>query len=118
MSGHANFSAIEGVRPTLPAIQQPGEDIGVSLNKSVGGVNGPGASDAGGVKEEAPIKETSDAAEKTGALIRQLDVLLARAAESATKGIDQNTIRLSIGTEHIDDILADLEKGFAAAKQG
>lgn len=29
-------------------------------------------------------------------------------------GIYQNTIRLSIGTEHIDDILADLEKGFAA----
>lgn len=28
-------------------------------------------------------------------------------------GIYQNTIRLSIGTEHIDDILADLEKGFA-----
>ena len=29
--------------------------------------------------------------------------------------IHPNTIRLSIGTEHIDDILADLEKGFAAA---
>ena len=29
-------------------------------------------------------------------------------------GIHQNTIRLSIGTEHIDDIIADLEKGFAA----
>jgi O-acetylhomoserine (thiol)-lyase len=29
-------------------------------------------------------------------------------------GIHENTIRLSIGTEHIDDILADLEKGFAA----
>ncbi len=29
-------------------------------------------------------------------------------------GIRPNTIRLSIGTEHIDDILADLEKGFAA----
>ena len=28
-------------------------------------------------------------------------------------GIYQNTIRLSIGTEHIDDIIADLEKGFA-----
>jgi OAH/OAS sulfhydrylase len=28
--------------------------------------------------------------------------------------IHQSTIRLSIGTEHIDDILADLEKGFAA----
>ena len=30
-------------------------------------------------------------------------------------GIYQNTIRLSIGTEHIDDILWDLEQGFAAA---
>ncbi|MBQ9562502.1 MAG: O-acetylhomoserine aminocarboxypropyltransferase/cysteine synthase [Lachnospiraceae bacterium] len=29
-------------------------------------------------------------------------------------GIHPNTIRLSIGTEHIDDILADLERGFAA----
>ncbi|MBO7429869.1 MAG: O-acetylhomoserine aminocarboxypropyltransferase/cysteine synthase [Spirochaetia bacterium] len=29
-------------------------------------------------------------------------------------GIRQSTIRLSIGTEHIDDIIADLEKGFAA----
>ena len=29
-------------------------------------------------------------------------------------GIHPNTIRLSIGTEHIDDIIADLEKGFAA----
>ena len=36
-------------------------------------------------------------------------------AELADVGIYQNTIRLSIGTEHIDDILADLEKGFAAA---
>ena len=30
--------------------------------------------------------------------------------------IFQNTIRLSIGTEHIDDIIADLENGFAAIK--
>ena len=30
--------------------------------------------------------------------------------------IKQNTIRLSIGTEHIDDIIADLENGFAAIK--
>ncbi len=34
--------------------------------------------------------------------------------ELANVGIYQNTIRLSIGTEHIDDIIADLEKGFAA----
>ena len=32
------------------------------------------------------------------------------------QGIHQNTIRLSIGTEHIDDIIADLEKGFAAIR--
>ena len=32
----------------------------------------------------------------------------------ADQGIGQGTIRLSIGTEHIDDIIADLEKGFAA----
>ncbi|MBO4859396.1 MAG: O-acetylhomoserine aminocarboxypropyltransferase/cysteine synthase [Treponema sp.] len=35
-------------------------------------------------------------------------------AELADQGIQQNTIRLSIGTEHIDDIIADLENGFAA----
>jgi O-acetylhomoserine (thiol)-lyase len=29
-------------------------------------------------------------------------------------GITPNTVRLSIGTEHIDDILADLEQGFDA----
>ncbi|MDD3193166.1 MAG: O-acetylhomoserine aminocarboxypropyltransferase/cysteine synthase [Oscillospiraceae bacterium] len=36
------------------------------------------------------------------------------AEELADQGIQPNTIRLSIGTEHIDDIIADLEKGFAA----
>ena len=35
-------------------------------------------------------------------------------AELEDAGIHPNTIRLSIGTEHIDDIIADLEKGFAA----
>ncbi len=34
--------------------------------------------------------------------------------ELLDQGIKKNTIRLSIGTEHIDDILADLETGFAA----
>ena len=36
--------------------------------------------------------------------------------ELTDQGISQSTIRLSIGTEHIDDIIADLEKGFAAAR--
>ena len=37
-------------------------------------------------------------------------------AELEDQGIHPNTIRLSIGTEHIDDIIADLERGFAALK--
>ena len=32
-------------------------------------------------------------------------------------GIYQNTIRLSIGTEHIDDIIADLEQAFQRVKE-
>ena len=36
--------------------------------------------------------------------------------ELLDQGIKPNTIRLSIGTEHIDDILADLDKGFAAVQ--
>ena len=38
------------------------------------------------------------------------------ADELAACGIRPNTIRLSIGTEHIDDILADLQHGFEAVR--
>lgn len=37
--------------------------------------------------------------------------------ELLDQGIKQNTIRLSIGTEHIDDIIADLELGFKAIEK-
>ena len=37
--------------------------------------------------------------------------------ELLDQGIKPNTIRLSIGTEHIDDILADLQRGFDAVKE-
>ena len=36
--------------------------------------------------------------------------------ELADQGIKPNTIRLSIGTEHIDDIIADLDQAFAKVK--
>lgn len=36
--------------------------------------------------------------------------------ELTEQGIKQNTIRLSVGTEHIDDIISDLENGFNAVK--
>ena len=38
------------------------------------------------------------------------------AEELDSAGIHPNTIRLSIGCEHIDDIIADLERGFAAVR--
>ena len=36
--------------------------------------------------------------------------------ELLDQGIRPNTIRLSIGTEHIDDVIADLQKGFRAVR--
>ena len=36
--------------------------------------------------------------------------------ELLSAGIRPNTVRLSIGTEHIDDIIDDLKNGFAAVK--
>ncbi|MBQ9696597.1 MAG: PLP-dependent transferase, partial [Oscillospiraceae bacterium] len=37
-------------------------------------------------------------------------------AELLEQGIKPNTIRLSIGTEHIDDLIGALEDAFAAIK--
>lgn len=37
-------------------------------------------------------------------------------AELLASGIKPSTVRLSIGTEHIDDIIADLERGFEAVR--
>ena len=39
------------------------------------------------------------------------------AEELADQGIKPNTIRLSVGIEHIDDILADLQNGFDKVKE-
>lgn len=36
-------------------------------------------------------------------------------AEQAASGVNPGLVRLAVGIEHIDDILADLDKGFAAA---
>jgi O-acetylhomoserine (thiol)-lyase len=41
---------------------------------------------------------------------RQLD-----AAEMLKAGVSEDMIRLSVGIEHIDDLLADLEQALAAA---
>ena len=38
------------------------------------------------------------------------------ADEQATTGVTPDLVRLSVGIESVDDIIADLEHGFAAAK--
>jgi O-acetylhomoserine (thiol)-lyase len=38
------------------------------------------------------------------------------AEEQVTTGVDPGLVRLSVGLETIDDIITDLERGFAAAK--
>ncbi|PTW91434.1 O-acetylhomoserine sulfhydrylase [Microbacteriaceae bacterium MWH-Ta3] len=37
--------------------------------------------------------------------------------QQLTSGVTPGLVRLSVGLEHIDDIIADLEQGFAAARQ-
>jgi len=39
-------------------------------------------------------------------------------AEQAATGVTPGYVRLSIGLEHIDDILADLDQALAAASKG
>ena len=40
------------------------------------------------------------------------------AEELEAAGVTEDTVRLSVGIEHIDDIIADLEQALAAARQG
>ena len=49
--------------------------------------------------------------------IDSLQIFSLTEEELLDQGIKPNTIRLSIGTEHIDDILADLQRGFDAVKE-
>ena len=43
-------------------------------------------------------------------------VSVPREEELLDQGIKPNTIRLSIGTEHIDDIIQDLDEAFKAVE--
>lgn len=36
--------------------------------------------------------------------------------EKLSSGVTEDLIRISVGTEHIDDIIADFEQSFAASK--
>ena len=66
-------------------------------------------------QEVLHLLDETDAAKERLAQVEAGELTLTD-EELAEQQIYQNTIRLSIGTEHIDDIIADLEAGFAAVR--
>ena len=96
MSGHANFHTIGGFTALhLPPSPQVEDDIHVAGNQPVGGANGGGI---GVGPQDGPQNARVDAqAESTKALVRQLDILLARAAASATQSVDATAVKAALG---------------------
>ena len=111
MSGHANFHTITGYT-TLHLQPGPQVDDGMNVagNRQVGGV---AYSEVGVGPQEEPQNAQVDAqAESSKALVRQLDILLARAAASATQSVDATAVKAALGEL---DIPADKRKALAAA---
>ena len=100
MSGHANFNTISGYT-TLHLQPNPQVDDGINVagNQQVGGVaNG----EVGvGPQEEPQNAQVDVQAETTKALVRQLDILLARAAASATLSVDATAVKAALGELNI-----------------
>ena len=95
MSGHGNFSAI-GPGSQRPFDTQIGASQDISRSMPVGGVM---ASGTAGIEEgvgEPVLSRPNDGVEKAKTLVTQLDILLARAAESATKGVDAGTVKAAL----------------------
>ena len=111
MSGHANFHTIGGFTALhLPPSPQVEDDIHVAGNQPVGGANGGGI---GVGPQDGPQNARVDAqAESTKALVRQLDILLARAAASATQSVDATAVKAALGELGLPE---DKRKALAAA---
>ena len=96
MSGHANFNTISGYTTLhLQPNPQVEDDIHVAGNQPVGGANDGGT---GVGPQDGPQNAQVDAeAESNKALVRQLDILLARAAASATQSVDATAVKAALG---------------------
>ena len=91
MSGHANFSAIgSGNVPKLP----PNPQVDVGGSQQVGGAGTVGTGT--GVQEAQQPVQVDAKLESSKELVRQLDVLLARAAECATKAVDAKALKETV----------------------
>ena len=78
-----------------------GDKLAIEVAEEFGEILGKGLANVADVKSLVIHPATTTHSQLTG-------------EELADQGITPATIRLSVGTEHIDDIFADLEKGFAA----
>ena len=95
MCRHVTTSTVgAGMRSSFGPM--PGETSEVSRGTSVGGVGAPGASGVRGGGEEPVQARPNEGIEKAKSLVRDLDVLLARAAESATKGVDVGAVKKAL----------------------
>ena len=64
------------------------------------------------------VEQTEMPVETQQAEVTEETEAVVSAAELAAAGVKPDLMRLSVGLEDIDDILADLERGFAAVKEG
>ena len=91
MSGHANFHTIGGfttlhLQPNPPV----GDNADVAGNRPAGG-------EAGVVPQAEPQNVRADErTESAKALVRQLDILLARAAAGATRSVDATAVKAAL----------------------
>ena len=95
MSGHSNFHTISGSTTLhLPAYPQVNDNIDVAGNRQAGGAND---GEIGvGPQEEPQNVQTDVQAESSKALVRQLDILLARAAAGATRSADATAVKAAL----------------------
>ena len=102
MSGRASFSAITGnTIPNMLPDPQAGEDV---LNKTVGGTNVKGTVEAPKTEPQPTVdaEEEEIAEEVPEALIEQLDILLSRAAQGATKAVDAKALQTTLLEVNLD----------------
>ena len=93
MSGHANFHTISGYTTLhLQAPPQLDGNVGVAGDQPVADDGGIGV----GPEEEPRNVQTDVQAESSKALVRQLDILLARAAASATQSVDAKAVKAAL----------------------
>lgn len=91
MSGHSHFNSIGG--NPLPQVIPPAVgEINVGGSQQVGGVGTVGT----GAQEPQQTAQVDAKIESTKELVRQLDVLLSRAAASATKTVDAKALKATL----------------------